>query len=159
MMAWTDSVESVNDTAQGLYVKYKFVRDGTGTVRYSEFRYNNAAQRTAEESARIANKKTKLELKYSVLNGFSQLYINNPDLASELEEIIRAGIVAIRNSPAVTFEAAQTWYDTNYPDATFKASKFFDTARAWLRQELGYVPTWDQFKTYVINHQFVGVDG
>ena len=101
-------------------------------------------------SEQLAQKKFNLELRYSALNRWG--------LGEDSREILIKLIKAIRNNPDLTLQQCITWYDNNYPDAVFKGDKLIDRAVTSLENELGFVPTWVQFKTYVQNNIFEGVD-
>ena len=152
MATWSHNIVKQESKPWGIEVTVEFTRSGTGEVRRKTFRFDSQAQIDAEGASRLAHSKTKLELKYSILNDWNEW-------GEDTAEILRAGILAIRASPGVTKAQAVSWYDTNFPDAPWKGDKFFDKAKAFLRNELGYVPTWEQFKTYVINNQFTRIDG
>ena len=81
-----------------------------------------------------------------------------PELYKQQQSFFN-GIKAIRNNPGVTKTQAATWYDNNYPDALWKADQFFNKACDFLESRLGFVPTWAQFKNFVINNRILGVDG
>lgn len=139
------------DLKHGQYfVRMKFVRDNSGEISSHIFSFDSEDQITTEGPVRFQKKADRLELKWSALNRL--------DFGENSKEILIEIIKAIRNSPTVTFEQAKTWYDNNFPDAVWKSEKFIDMARKWLQHQLGYVPTWDQFKTYVINNVFQEVD-
>ena len=101
-------------------------------------------------SEQLARKKWNLEIGWSRLNQF--------DLGENSKEILIKLIKAIRTIPALTVTQATTWYDTNYPDAMWKGTELLKRMQAKIEEETGVVCTWDQFKTYVINHLFEGVD-
>lgn len=150
MASWTYEEISREYESWGIDVIISFQRT-TGEVVVAFLTFEDDDDETANGSDRYDAYAAKLELGYSILNYF--------DLGEGSLGILREGIVSIRNNPNVTFEQAQTWYDNNYPDAVWKSDKFFDKARDFLKHELGYVPTWDQFKTYVINNKFEVIDG
>jgi hypothetical protein len=99
-------------------------------------------------------KVSKLNLKRSPLNNFDL-----GDDGGESKEILEKLIVAIRNNPGLTVTQATTWYDTNYPNALYRGSQLLLKMREWIEDEFGATPTWAQFKTYVIDNLFVGIDG
>ena len=101
-------------------------------------------------SEQLARKKWNLEVGWSMLNRF--------DLGENSKDILIMLIKAVRNNPGLTVTQATTWYDTNYPDAPWKGIQLLKRMQAKIEEETGVVCTWDQFKTYVINHLFEGVD-
>jgi len=101
-------------------------------------------------SEQLARKKWNLEVGWSMLNRF--------DLGENSKEILIMLIHAVRNNPSLTVNQVVTWYDTNYPDAPWKGLAILQRLQEKIEEETGVVCTWDQFKTYVINHLFEGVD-
>jgi len=126
-------------------VRVEFTRQGTGEVRVVHF-----SRVIGDGSEQLNRKKFNLELCYSALNRW--------DLGEDSKEILIMLIKAIRNDPDLTLAQCITWYDNNYPDALFKGDKLIDRAVKYLENELGYVPTWAQFKSYIQNNLFEGVD-
>ena len=98
----------------------------------------------------LARKKWNLEAIWSTLNNF--------DIGEDSHEILIKLITAIRNNPTLKAQQAVTWYDTNYPNAVYDGTKLLLKMQNYLGRELGFEPTWDQFKTYVINTKFAEVD-
>ena len=101
-------------------------------------------------SEQLARKKWNLEVGWSMLNRF--------DLGENSKEILIMLIHAVRNNPSLTIEQVTTWYDNNYPDAIWKGLSLLQKMQDKIEEETGVVCTWDQFKTYVQNHLFEGVD-
>jgi len=134
-----------------ILVTMKFTRNGTGETSMHNFKFADEREIENEGSARFQQKADNLERSYSILNQF--------DIGEDSKEILIECIKAIKANPNVTFDQAKNWYDNNYPDAVWKSEKIIQRMRQWLQQEIGYIPTWDQFKNYVINHIFEGVDG
>jgi len=103
--------------------------------------------------ARLARKKNRYELGWSALNNFDL-----GDEGGESKEILWKLVTAIRNNPGLTVIQATNWYDNNYPDGLYNGIQLLLRMRQWIEKETGYVPTWDQFKTYVINNVFEAID-
>jgi len=101
-------------------------------------------------SEQLARKKWNLEVGWSMLNRF--------DLGENSKEILIMLIHAVRNNPSLTIEQVTTWYDNNYPDAIWKGISLLQRMQEKIEEETGVTVTWEQFKTYVINHLFEGVD-
>jgi hypothetical protein len=107
---------------------------------------------SAQDLLNRTNRKTaNLNLKRSPLNQF--------DLGEDSKEILLLLIQAIRANPNLTVAQAINWYDTNYPNALYRGTQLLLKMREWIESEFGATPTWAQFKTYVINNLFVGLDG
>ena len=126
-------------------VRVEFTRQGTGEVTVVHF-----SRVIGDGTEQLVRKKFNLELRYSALNRWG--------LGEDSREILIKLIKAIRTNPDLTLQQCVTWYDNNYPDALFKGDKLISRAVTFLENELGFVPTWEQFKTYVTNHYFEGVD-
>lgn len=134
-------VKALNDGS----ILVEFTRQTTGEVRVTHF-----SRVIGDGSDQLNLKKWNLEVAWSVLNGF--------DLGENSREILVKLIKAVRNTPALTITQATTWYDTNYPDAMWKGTELLKRMQTKLEEETGSTVTWAQFKTYVINHIFEGVD-
>jgi len=126
-------------------VRVEFTRQGTGEVTVVHF-----SRVIGDGTEQLNRKKFNLELRYSALNHWG--------LGEDSRDILIMLIKAIRNNPDLTLQQCITWYDNNYPDAVFKGDKLIDRVVTFLENELGFVPTWEQFKTYVQNNIFEGVD-
>ena len=133
----------------GIEVTVAFSEDGK-VLRNTTFRFDSTDQITAELTSRCDQKVSKIELKKSALNYF--------DLGENSRDVLEKLIVAVRANPDLTVVQSTGWYDTNYPDALFNGVELLKRFRTHLTQELGFEPTWDQFKSYVINNKFMGVD-
>ena len=154
MATWTHNITRQDNAIQGgIDVTVQFERDGTGDKRTCTFHFNDEAQLTSEGPARLVKKKARLELGWSVLNQFDL-----GDEGGESKEILWKLVTAVRANPGLTLAFAIKWYDTNYPDALFRGTQLLLKMRQWITKEFGVEPTWDQFKTYVINNVFEGVD-
>lgn len=154
MATWIHNQTRQENAIQGGFdVTVEFERSGTGCKRTCTFHFDSEAQITSQGPTRVANKKARYELGWSELNRFDL-----GDEGGEAKEILIKLIQAIRNNNDLTVTQATTWYDTNYPDALYRGSQLLLRMRQWITKEVGYEPTWDQFKTYVINNIFEGVD-
>ena len=75
-------------------------------------------------------------------------------LVLEYYQIIKTEIITqIRAHPTVTIDQARTYLNTNYPDSVID----FDQLYEFYLDLLG-LANWDEFKTFVIDHKFEGVD-
>lgn len=75
------------------------------------------------------------------------------DAGQEVKEALFWLIEKIRQYPSATLEQAETQWDLVWSESIFD----FDRLVAHIRKIAGDV-TWDQFKTYVINKKFEGLD-
>ena len=72
--------------------------------------------------------------------------------------IIIALVNYIRSHQDCTFNQLVTAAETAYPNLNWKVDKIIEWIKNKLEAHYGFVPTFTQFKTYVINHKFSGVD-
>lgn len=75
------------------------------------------------------------------------------DLGLEVKEVLFWLIRKIRENPNATYAQAETVWNATWADSLFTFAKL--TAHV---QRLAGGVTWNQFKTYVINRKFEGVD-
>ena len=75
------------------------------------------------------------------------------DIGPEIKAAVFWLIRKIREYPGATLLQAENAWDAEWADSLFE----FDRLAAWVRNLAGNI-TWDQFKTYVINHNFEGID-
>jgi hypothetical protein len=134
-------VKTLNDGS----VLVEFTRQTTGEVRITHF-----SRVIGDGSDQLNRKKWNLEVAWSLLNSF--------DLGENSKEILIKLIKTIRNNPNLTVNQVTTWYDTNYSDAMWKGTELLKRMQAKVEEETGVTVTWVQFKTYVINYIFEGVD-
>ena len=62
-------------------------------------------------------------------------------------------IEEIRENPNVTLTQAQTWVNNNYPNSIINFNKLYGWYLGFLK-----LSTWNEFKEFVINHKFQGVN-
>jgi len=137
-------VKTKNDGA----VIVEFTRSPTNEIRCVTF-----SRIIGNGLEQLNRKKWNLEVNWSDLNRFDL-----GDEGGESKEILWKLVKAIRNNPSLTITQATSWYDTNYPDGLYNGTQLLLRMRRWLTNEIGFQPTWDQFKTYVQNHTFGEVD-
>jgi len=133
----------------GIEVLMSFSNEGK-LVRTTNFRFKDTAEITAELAGRCAKKIFNIQCKASALNGL--------ELGEDSGEILVKLIKAIRSNPDLTITQATGWFDANYTESLFSGIQLLKRFRTYLTKELGFEPTWDQFKTYVINNKFARLD-
>ena len=62
-------------------------------------------------------------------------------------------IEEIRENPNVTLTQAQTWVNNKYPNSIINFQKLYEWYLDFLK-----LSTWNEFKEFVINHKFQGID-
>lgn len=70
-----------------------------------------------------------------------------------LDNILRYMVVGIRANPGITQAQAQTAINTAYPDSIVDFSKLYNFYKNLLN-----ITTWSEFKIWVIDHKFRGID-
>lgn len=148
--SWSHSVLKTNDTAFGYEVLYRFSRSPSGDIVHKILRFADASEYSSQGEARATAIDSKLEISFSPLNRF--------DIGENSNEIMKGLIVWIRNNPEATTGEAEVAYNTNSPNALWKADQFLNRAQTWVEEETGETYTWTQFKTYVIDSYFEGID-
>ena len=80
------------------------------------------------------------------------------DFGSELwnyfKEVLIEVIKAVRQHPNVTLIQLKTGFETEHPDSVYS----FEQYVKFLRRKISVDITFDQFKNYVINKKFEGID-
>lgn len=141
----------------GLEVTIELSDSETGLKGVKTVRFKDQADKEAQGPARLNHIKYNFELNCNPLARFD-LGIDPEEGKEGAKEILVQLVKYIRNNPGCNLEQVKTLYDNNYPDAPWRADAIVNHAKRWLRQTLGFVPTWDQFKNYVINHKFGELD-
>lgn len=152
MESWTHEEKLRVPTRGGWDVTVEFIRDGTGDKRICTFFFLSENSISISGPARMVQKKYNYEISWSALNNFDW---GDDGVA---KEVLIKLIKAIRNNPNLTIQQSITWFNNNYPDSLYDGAQLLKKMRTWLIEELGFEPTWNQFKTYVINNIFESVD-
>lgn len=133
----------------GVDITVEFTDGDSGAKKTKTFYFNEPSPSAPTITARMDNAVTHYEFDLNPLNGFG---IEGVD---DLHEIIKAMVVYIRNNPDCTFNDLTTAANTQYPDINWKIDKLVDRIREFADKDF----TFAQFKTFVINKKFSGVDG
>jgi hypothetical protein len=75
------------------------------------------------------------------------------DMGPEIKEAVFWLIRKIRENPNATYAQGETAWNAAWGDSLFTFAKL----TAYVQRMAGGI-TWNQFKTYVINHKFEGID-
>lgn len=148
-MTITYNVRRQEKKSWGVDVTSDFHDEETKTTRTCTFRFDDFPSDT-ELSARMNHKIYHIHFDLNPLNQI--------DLGENFKDVFIDLVKYIRNHPNCTFNQLKTAAATKYPDLFWKADKLIDWIKAQLGSRLGFVPTFAQFKTYIINHKFLGVD-
>ena len=87
-------------------------------------------------------------------NPLNALEINDIDVKNVLEKLV----TYIRNNSDVTFSQLTTVVDNQFPNLPWKPEKILLKLQDYLEERLKVSFDFSQFKTYIINHKFCGVD-
>ena len=142
---WTH--REVKTKSDGTWI-VEFTRSPSGEIRVTHF-----SRKLGDGSDQLARKKWNLEVAYSQLMQFC-----SDKGFDECDEIVVKLIKAVRATPSLTVTQATTWYDANYLDSPWKGIKLLEALQRQVEQQTGQTVTWSQFKTYVINNIFEGID-
>lgn len=136
----------------GWDITAEFTDSETGRKFTKAMYFNRPESSAVSVTARFEAGAERLEFRVNPLN---ELNIDEIDIRALLTKLV----VYIRNNPTVTFNELVTVADTQFPDLPWKPDKILSKLHVYLEERLKVTFTWDQFKTYVINHKFSGVDG
>lgn len=126
----------------------------TATSRVFHRRFNTPSYPTPEQgSALIADAKVQIQYQLDLDANDMNLPADEERALEYVRNIKHDIVTQIRAAPAVTLAQAQAYVDTNYPESVIK----FDKLYAFYLNLLN-LSTWDEFKTFVINHKFAEVD-
>jgi hypothetical protein len=76
------------------------------------------------------------------------------DVPDHLQYVLKWIVTKIRNTPAATYAQAETAWNNEMAEELFD----FDKLITYLQNLVGESVTWDQFKSYLINKNFDGID-
>lgn len=136
----------------GVDITVEFTDSETGQKQTKTCYFNRLEPSTASVTARFVHNAGRFEF---IVNPLNELNIEQVDVKELLIKLVQY----IRNNPTVTFSQLVTVADTQFPDLPWKPEKMLLFIQDYLQKRLKVTFTFDQFKTYVINHKFVGVDG
>ena len=85
--------------------------------------------------------------------------LNQFNLGKGNEQIVVSTVVVfVRANPTTGVPAVVSEIDTEHPNMLWKPDKFLLEMRQYLDQETGNTYTFDEFKQYLIDEKFTGVD-
>jgi len=151
----TISSQELNRTVSkrgGWDITARFTDSETGEVRQKTMYFPRSSPSVASVTARFVHNAERMEFKVNPLNDLDIEGVDVRDLLTKLVSYIRA-------HPDVTFNALVAVADNQFPDLPWKPEKMLLKLQSYLEQRLKITFTFAQFKTYVINHKFCGVDG
>lgn len=135
----------------GIDITATFTNTETGQVVMKTMYFGNPNPSSAEVTERFNHNAERMKFK---LNPLNYLSFDGDDV----QPVLRKMVQYIHNHPECTKDTLKTAAETQFPNLFWKVDVLIDKTKAELRKHFGYVPTFEQFKTYVVNHKFVGVD-
>lgn len=135
----------------GFETRVAIWKDGNHVETFTTHWQPNEGTPTEEQiSERIDARLVKIQARLDWLAKQSTVF---DEYGPEIKEAVFWLIRKIRQYPGVTLTQAETAWNDEWADSLFT----WDRMVAWVRARAGNI-TWDQFKTYVIDHTFEGVD-
>ncbi len=136
----------------GVDITVTFTDSETGETQTKTCYFARPNPFSASVTARFNYNAGRFEFKVNPLN---VLDFDGDDFQPALKKMVQY----IRNNPDCTKTQLKTAAETQFPNLFWNVGVLVDRIKAVLRKRFGGVPTFDQFKAYVINHKFSGVDG
>ena len=136
----------------GIDLVAEFTDSETGQKQVKAMYFSKANPSTTAVTNRLNHNAARFEFKVNPLN---ELDVDEVDVRGLLKVLVQY----IRNHPDCTFTQVVTAADTAYPYLPWKPEKILLYIQNYLQNRLKITFTFAQFKTYVINHKFSGVDG
>lgn len=72
--------------------------------------------------------------------------------------VVNTVVVYVRAHPGTTISAIVTEITSEHPNMLWKSDKFLTYMHAYLEQETGDTYTFNEFKQFLIDEKFIGVD-
>ena len=95
-----------------------------------------------------------IETAYFYANPLNSFDLGNGDV----QYVVNSAVVYVRANPGTTVPALVTAVDTTNPDMLWKADKFLETEHQYLEDEMEREYTFDEFKQFMIDEKFEGLD-
>jgi hypothetical protein len=128
--------------------------DLSGQLYHFRWNYDEEVTGSSQEVLDdIASAKEDIQAEILLLANDMNLPVDEQKALEYLQDVKRAIILEIRNTPTATLVQAQTYIATNYPDSMIDFMKLYQ----WYLQLLG-LTTWDEFKAFVIASKFREID-
>ena len=147
---WTwREVKQTENTDGSWNVLVEFTRI-SGEVSNTTFRFVDQQLISKEGDARCHLKSWNKEASYSPLNPF--------DIGEDSKELMYMLINDVRMDIFQELSEAMNLMDIQYPDSLFRSERLIMRMRMALADTYGYIPTWEEWKTYVIVNIFESID-
>lgn len=151
-MALTHVITEIRPYLSDYIVRITVTDTVTGKIYDREFNLDHSPDSTEQESwATVAKNRVQAELDFEAND--MNLTTDEEKLLEKYRDIKRDIILRIRAVPAATAQQAKDYIASEYPNSPFD----FDALYAIWLDMIG-VSTWADFKTWVIDHKFRGID-
>lgn len=151
-MALTHSLVEIRQYLDGWLSKVDITDDQSGRMWHE--RFNTPSYPTdGELDALVNGAKTRIQKELEYEANDMNLPADEERALEYLRNIKRDTILQIRQYPGVTLAQAQAYVDANYPNSIINFDRLYQFYLNLLN-----LSTWDEFKTYLINHKFGGID-
>ena len=85
--------------------------------------------------------------------------LNDYDLTGDdIKVPLRAAVQHVRDNPNCTFAELRTAVEASCSDVLWNINKLIPNIKTYLEMKIGQTFTFNEFKNYVLNHKFKGVD-
>ena len=85
--------------------------------------------------------------------------LNSFDLGvGDEQPVVNSAVVYVRANPTTTIPALVTAIDTENPEMLWKANKFLSKMHQYLETEMERTYMFDEFKQFMIDEKFAGLD-
>ena len=126
--------------------------DPSGNFTITKRFYVNSPYPTQEEAdAKVADVSVNVEFDLNPLNQF------NLGVGAERPKVTTL-VVTVRSDPFITQPDLVTALDTAHPAMIWKPAKFLSHLRSYLDDEMGQSYTYPEFRVFLIENKFIGVD-
>ena len=134
----------------GYQIHGSFHDSATGQTHKMVFFVDSPDPTEEDVTAKISELSNGIEFNANPLNYYE---LTGADVKPILQDMVRY----IRNHPDCTFAQLKNAAETAYPNALWNIEQLIQHIKAYLEKHIGTI-TFDQFKTYVIEHKFRGID-
>ncbi len=151
-MALTHVITEIRPYLTSYILRITITDTVTGKIYSREFNLDHSPDST-EQDALATLAKTRIQIELDFEANAMNLTSDEDRLLEYYRGIKRDIVLRIRAVPGATLAQAQTYIAGEYPDSMFVFAELY----AIWRNMIG-VTTWADFKTWVIDHKFRGID-
>ena len=133
-------------------VRVNILDDATGRIYHSEYAFASDPTSIVIDT-QIASTKLLIQQEIDFENNDMNLTIDEEKAIEYLRNIKNDTVKQIRANPTATKQQAINYINAKYANSLVNVEKLL----TWYANFLN-LATWDEFKTFVINHKFEGID-